>query len=268
MTTMTTMTTAAVRTSRLSPTAGDGSSSRVGKWIAAVALLALLAFLGVWLGGWIRLTTDPRVVEIQNLQEEARRKFAAHGGPQTLADATEAVTAMATIRQKTEALPASLRPQVERSGGSVFRSAMRQRIDAYFSLPPAKRQAELDRQIKQEEMMRKAFETAGRMAGFFGGGPPGGGDRGGQVGGAAPDGGPPGGSQVAGGPPGGDQVGRPRGGGPAGGPPPGASQEGMNKWRKQILDSTTPEQRARYVEYRRAMNQRRKELGMPSVGPR
>jgi hypothetical protein len=128
---------------------------------------------------------------------------------------------------------------------------MRQRIDAYFTLPPAQRQAELDRQIKQEEMMRKAFETAGKVAGFFGGGPPGGGQatgsnaQGGQGGSGPPGGGPPG-----------------------GGPPQNASQDSSNKWRKGIIDSTTPEQRARYVEYRRAMDQRRKELGMPSGGPR
>jgi len=237
------MSTATLRSSRLPPAASDESSSPMGKWIAALTILALLAFLVAWLGGWIRFTTDPRVAEIQKLQEETRQKFVATGGPQTLAEATEAVTAMATIRQKTEALPASLRPQVERSGGSMFRTAMRQRIDAYFALPPAKRQAELDRQIKQEEMMRNAFETASKVAGFFGGGPPGGGDRGGQAGGQS--GGPPG-----------------------GGPPTGGSQEGVNKWRKQIIDSTTPEQRARYVEYRRAMDQRRKELGMPSGGPR
>lgn len=237
------MATATLRSSRLPPSSDDQASSPALKWLAGVALLALLAFLVAWLGGWIRFTTDPRVAEIQKLQEEARQKFVATGGPQTLAEATDAVTMMATIRQKTEALPANLRPQVERSGGSVFRSAMRQRIDAYFALPPAKRQAELDRQIKQEEMMRNAFETASRVAGFFGGGPPGGGDRGGQGGGQS--GGPPG-----------------------GGPPTGGSQEGVNKWRKQIIDSTTPEQRARYVEYRRAMDQRRKELGMPPGGPR
>lgn len=237
------MATATLRSSRLPPSSDDQASSPALKWLAGVALLALLAFLVAWLGGWIRFTTDPRVAEIQKLQEEARQKFVATGGPQTLAEATEAVTMMATIRQKTEALPANLRPQVERSGGSVFRSAMRQRIDAYFALPPAKRQAELDRQIKQEEMMRNAFETASRVAGFFGGGPPGGGDRGGQGGGQS--GGPPG-----------------------GGPPTGGSQEGVNKWRKQIIDSTTPEQRARYVEYRRAMDQRRKELGMSPGGPR
>ncbi len=237
------MATATIRSSRLPPSSDGQASNPVLKWLAGVALLALLAFLIAWLGGWIRFTTDPRVAEIQKLQEEARQKFAANGGPQTLAEATEAVTAMATIRQKVEALPPHLKPQVERSGGSMFRSAMRQRIDAYFTLPPEKRQAELDRQIKQEEMMRKAFETAGRVAGFFGGGPPGGGPGGG-----------------AGGPPG--------GGPPGGGPPQGATQDNSNKWRKGIIDSTTPEQRARYVEYRRAMDQRRKELGVPPMGPR
>ena len=245
------MSTASMRSARFPPDATDNSSKPWAKWLAVIGLIALVAFLIAWLGGWIRFTTDPRVVEIQTLQNEARQKFAVAGGPSTLAEATDAVTMMATIRQKTEALPPHLRPQAERSGSSVFRSAMRQRIDAYFTLPPAQRQAELDRQIKQEEMMRKAFETAGKVAGFFGGGPPGGGQ---ATGSNAPGG--PGGS----GPPG--------GGPPGGGPPQNASQDSSNKWRKGIIDSTTPEQRARYVEYRRAMDQRRKELGMPSGGPR
>ena len=245
------MSTASMRASRYQPAAADESSKPWAKWLAVIGLVALVAFLIAWLGGWIRFTTDPRVVEIQTLQNEARQKFAVAGGPSTLAEATDAVTMMATIRQKMEALPPHLRPQAERSGSSVFRSAMRQRIDAYFTLPPAQRQAELDRQIKQEEMMRKAFETAGKVAGFFGGGPPGGGQatgsnaQGGQGGSGPPGGGPPG-----------------------GGPPQNASQDSSNKWRKGIIDSTTPEQRARYVEYRRAMDQRRKELGMPSGGPR
>ena len=240
------MSTASIRSSRVPAGVADDSSKPVGKWLAVIGLIALVAFLIAWLGGWIRFTTDPRVTEIQKLQDEARQKFVVTGGPTTIAEATEAVTMMATIRQKVEALPANLRPQAERSGGSVFRSAMRQRIDAYFKLPPAQRQAELDRQIKQEEMMRKAFETAGKVAGFFGGGPPGGGQGSGQGGQGSGQG----------------------GGGPPGGPPQGASQDASNKWRKGIIDSTTPEQRARYVEYRRAMDQRRKELGMPSAGPR
>jgi hypothetical protein len=240
------MSTASIRSSRVPAGVADDSSKPVGKWLVVIGLIALVAFLIAWLGGWIRFTTDPRITEIQKLQDEARQKFVVTGGPTTIAEATEAVTMMATIRQKVEALPANLRPQAERSGGSMFRSAMRQRIDAFFALPPEKRQAELDRQIKQEEMMRKAFETAGKVAGFFGGGPPGGGQGSGQGGQGSGQG----------------------GGGPPGGPPQGASQDASNKWRKGIIDSTTPEQRARYVEYRRAMDQRRKELGMPSAGPR
>ena len=249
------MSTASIRSSRVPAGLADESSKPIGKWLAVIGLIALVAFLIAWLGGWIRFTTDPRIAEIRKLQDDARQRFAANGGPQTLAEATEAVTMMATIRQKVEALPANLRPQAERSGGSMFRSAMRQRIDAYFKLPPEQRQAELDRQIKQEEMMRKAFETAGKVAGFFGGVPPGAGQAAGpgtQAGQASGQGG--------GGPPG--------GGPPGGGPPQNASQDSSNKWRKGIIDSTTPEQRARYVEYRRAMDQRRKELGMPSFGPR
>lgn len=243
------MSTASMRATRYKPAAADDSSKPWGKWLAVIGLIALVAFLIAWLGGWIRFTTDPRVVEIQKLQDEARQRFAVAGGPSTLAEATDAVTMMATIRQKVEALPPHLRPQAERSGSSVFRSAMRQRIDAFYALPPEKRQAELDRQIKQEEMMRKAFETAGKVAGFFGGGPPGGG----QATGSGTQGGQGSGQG---------------GGGPPGGPPRNASQDSSNKWRKQIIDSTTPEQRARYVEYRRAMDQRRKELGMPPGGPR
>lgn len=211
------------------------------RWGGLIALLALLAFLVAWLLGWIRFTTDPRVVEIRKLQEEARQKFVATGGPSTIAEATEAVATMATIRQKVEALPEDLRPQVERGGANMFRSAMRARIDAYFALPPEKRLAELDRQIKQEEMMRKAFETAGAVMGAFGGGGNAGRGEGGQAG-AAP--------QQAGGPP---------GGGPSG----GRTEEDRNRWRKQMIDRTTPEQRAQWVEHRRAIDERRAQRGLP-----
>jgi hypothetical protein len=227
------MSTASVRSSRLATAEGSGGSSAALRWGGLIALLALLAFVVAWLLGWIRFTTDPRVVEIRKLQEEARQKFVATGGPNTIAEAAEAVTTMATIRQKVEALPEDLRPQVERGGANMFRSAMRARIDAYFALPPEKRQAELDRQIKQEEMMRKAFETAGAVMGAFGGGGNAGRGQGGQ----------------------------------AGGPSGSRTEEDRNRWRKQMIDRTTPEQRARYVEYRRAMDARREQLGLPPRGP-
>ena len=245
------MSTAAVRSSRAaqSPSRSDEKSAW-GFWLAILAGVAVLAVLVAWLLGWISFGTDPRVAEIQKMQEEARAQFAEGGGPRTVVEATAAVTAMNTIRAKVDALPPHLRPQVERQGGSVFRTAMRARIDSYFTAPPEKRKAELDRQIDQEEMMRKAFEAGRAVAGMFGGGQSGGQQA--SQGGAGQGGAAQGGQQA--------------GGSRPGGPPQGGSEEDRNRWRKSMIDSTTPEQRARYVEYRRAMDERREQRGLPTWG--
>jgi len=218
----------------------DKRGSAVRFWLAALAALAVLGFLVAWLGGWIRFTTDPRVTEILAMQEEARTKFGANGGPTTLVEATAAVAAMSTIRQKVDALPEHLRPQVERAGGSMMRDMFRGRINAYFAAPPAQRQALLDRQIDQEEMMDKAFKMGSAVMNAVGGRP--------REGGSTSSGG---------------------GGGRGGGPPSGGGPDDRNRWRKtNIIDRTTPEERARYSEYRRATEERRKERGLPSGWPR
>lgn len=250
------MSTAAVRSSRAAqvPSRSDEKPAW-GFWLAVLAGVAVLAVLVAWLLGWISFGTDPRVAEIQKMQEDARTQFAEGGGPRSVAEATAAVTAMNTIRAKVEALPPHLRPEVERQGGSVFRTAMRARIDSYFTAPPEKRKAELDRQIDQEEMMRKAFEAGRAVAGMFGGGQPAGQSGAGQ--GAAGQGGAGQGSQ---------QAAQASGGRSGGGPPQSGSEEDRNRWRKSIIDSTTPEQRARYVEYRRAMDERREQRGLQSWG--
>ena len=60
----------------------------------------------------------------------------------------------------------------------------------------------------------------------------------------------------------------PRGPRPAGrGGPPGGD-EARNRWMKGIIDSTSPEQRARFTEHRRAMEERRRERGLPTGWPR
>jgi hypothetical protein len=228
------MSTASMRSgrSRARPTAG-ASSGGAGRWAAIVAGLAVALVLIAWLLGWLRFGTDPRVQEILAMQEDARQKYAATGGPRTVAEATEAFTAMTEIRGKIEALPEHLRPEVERSGGNVFRSAFRARIDEYLNAPPAQRTAVLDRQIDQEEMMRKAFEAGRAAMNAVGAG----GAASGAGGNAEP---------------------------PRGGPPRSGTQEDGNRWRKGMIDRTTPEQRARYVEYRRAIDKRREERGLPS----
>ena len=242
------MSTAAIRSSRTArvPTREAGASNR-GLWVAVIAGLVLLALIAAWFLGWISFVTDPRVAEIQQLQQEAQKQFGEGGGPKTIAEATAAVTAMNTIRTKVEALPPHRRPQVERAGGSMFRSAFRARIDSYFAAAPEKRQAELDRQIDQEEMMRKAFDAGRAIAGVFGGG------QGSQATGGTAQGGTTPGGTSGGGPP------APTGSSSSG----SSSEERSNKWRKSMIDRTTPEQRSRYVEYRRAMDERREQRGLP-----
>ncbi|HEY6564762.1 MAG TPA: hypothetical protein VIY86_09720, partial [Pirellulaceae bacterium] len=68
----------------------------------------------------------------------------------------------------------------------------------------------------------------------------------------------------------GDRQGGPPGGRFGRGPRDG--REGRNgevSRRRQMLDNTTPEQRAKFSQYFEAMSQRRKELGLPAfAGPR
>lgn len=219
--------------------AAKQSSGATGRIVGALVALAILTFLVAWFGGWFGRSTDPRVVAVQRMADEAKEKYVANGGPQTLAEAKESVAAMERIREEIRSLPESLRPQAEAAGGSLFRSAMRQRIDAYLAAPPEKRAAELDRQIKQEELMRQAL-AASAGPGNAGGGP-----------------------------------GGPRSGGDAarsgGGPQPGSggrgrTEETRNTWRKNLIDRTSPQMRARYAEYRSAMEKRKEQLGLPSGG--
>jgi hypothetical protein len=213
------------------------SESRAFPWIVAVTVLVIVFVLGVWLAGWFSPGTDPRVQEILALQEQAGQKFAANGGPSNFVEATAAFTSMMEIRQKTEALPEHLRPQVEQAAGNAFRSMFQARIDRYFSMPPDQRQAELDRQIDQQEMFRKAMEAGRTVAGALGGGQN------------------PSGSTTT------NQAAR--------SPWSSRSEDERNQWRKsRILDRTNPQERARFTEYIRALEVRREQRGLTSGWPR
>ena len=241
------MSTATIRSSQPGRSSADTDGPAWGLWLGLAAAFVLLVMWLAWFLGWLSFGTDPRVAEIRQLQAEAQKQFTENGGPKTVAEATAAMTSMNTIRAKLEALPPHLRSQAERQGGGMFRSAMGARIDTYFALPPEKRQAELDRQIDQEEMMRKAFDAGRAIAGVFGGG------QGSQATGGTAQGGTTPGGTSGGGPP------APTGSSSSG----SSSEERSNKWRKSMIDRTTPEQRSRYVEYRRAMDERREQRGLP-----
>jgi hypothetical protein len=246
---MSTVTQRSARAMRPGGPAADSSSGAGLRWAALVAVLLLVSLLGAWVAGWFGSRVDPRVAEILDLQRQARETFAANGGPRTAVEATAAVAAMGQIRERIAALPEHLRPQAERSGESVFRTAMQARMEAYFSLPPEQRTAELDRQIDQEELMRKAFAAATAVTAAFRG---------------------PGGDAQAGGQQAGSGAAGQAGGAPGGPGGPGSrTEEERNRWRKSnILDRTSPEQRAEYTEYRRAMDARREKRGLPPGRPR
>jgi hypothetical protein len=216
-----------------SPAAQSSGRRRIVTGLIGFICLAALAVWWLWPADF---SNDPRVVEIRQLQEEARQRFAAGGGPTTMAEARDYVASVDQIRQKVEELP----PQLRRAAGSgsrnFFFASMRQRIDDYYQAPPAQRPKLLDQHIKQSDLMRKAFEEAraAREAAVSSAGQ----------------------QQQAGN----ADSGRSRWA--------NRSQDERNEWFKnRILDRTSPEQRARYVEYRRAATERREELGLPRGWP-
>ena len=57
------------------------------------------------------------------------------------------------------------------------------------------------------------------------------------------------------------------GGGPGRGGPPNMDPKKMDEFRKKMLDYTTPDQRAKFEKGIQMFNDRRKERGLPPVGP-
>jgi hypothetical protein len=112
-----------------------------------------------------------------------------------------------------------------------MREKQQAEMDRYFALSPKEKVKYLDERIDRAEKMKKEWETKkgqGKAGGVKGGGPPGGAKGGGS------------------------------GGRPA------RSPEEVEKRRKQMLDRTTPEQRAQRDQYRKDMDARRRQRGLPT----
>lgn len=137
------------------------------------------------------------------------------------------------MREVGQRLTEQQRQQLWAEGGDQFRGRMMREIDNYFELPVKERKAYLDEQIKRMEDMRRNFA---RNDGQRGDGQRGGG------------GGGPGGP--------GGWGGRGNRGG-----------DGETSRRRAMLDNTTPEQREKFTQYMQDMSARRKELGLPPMGP-
>ena len=222
------------------------TSGAMRRWIIGASIAGIVLLICSYFFLWPRdYSNDPRVVEIREIQEDARKRYLSGGGPSTQSQARAFVQSMEKVRKKMEGLPDDVRREMYQGGGSVFYSSMRQKIDDYFDASPAQRQQVLDQQIRRSDLMSKAFSDA-RAA------------REAQE--------PSANSQQEKGQK--AESGKGQGQGSGRSSWASRSQGDRNEWFKsRILDRTTPEQRAKFVEYSRAASKRREELGLPAGWP-
>jgi len=230
----------------------------VGDWLKrgaiAAAVLLFLTLLSGWALGWY--STPAQVLEVRaaindqiaELDKVSKGQAPYAGGPD-----------MGKVRDSMRNLPEGMRDRVRRDFARLMEAGETAQVNSFFLVPPAQRQAELDRRIKAEDDARKkraADRSNGGNRGSPRGmaeGPPGAGRPGdGQIAGNRGGGGGPGG--------------RPGGGGGGGGQRGGSSEEDRNNRRKSMLDNSDPEQRGRRAEYRRQMEERRQQLGAGGGG--
>ena len=113
-----------------------------------------------------------------------------------------------------------------------MREKQKAEMDRYFALAPKEKIKYLDERIDKSEKMRKEWEKKGAMG-------------------------------KAGGPLASGFVGGPGGGGAGGTHPKQRSSEEMEKRRKEMLDRSSPKDRAQMDRFRKEMNDRRKQRGLP-----
>lgn len=228
------------------PTQNSPRKSRSRLAFFSLAGLAALAWLVLWLGGFL---STPREVlemralvdaEVAKLDQMARNEVPYSGE----------WSSMGEVFGRMRDMPEGVRDQVRDEMGRLFRARERAELASYFAMPPEKRQAELDRRIKAEQARAKAWEQerASRAASASANRDPRPARQPGQ-----------GGSQ---GRPTATADGRPNGGGR---PPTqwgNLTDEQIEARRKARLDHSSPEERARSAEYRRAMTVRREQLGI------
>jgi hypothetical protein len=242
--------------------ARQGEASAGGRFwrraIAGILILAAIITLLLWLFGFF--STPPAVAEIKKLVDVQVAEYARAARGEV---PFESVAGFGAISDRMREMPREYRAQVGREMARLGQARERAEMASYFRLAPAERQAELDRRIKTEEQRRQQWQAerqkrdAARAA------------AGGQQASAANRG-------TAGGPSarvaqdGGGNAGSggPQSGGSPGGNRRTSSEEARNERSKQRIDRSSPEERAQRTEYRRAVETRRSQLGLPASGGR
>ena len=219
---------------------GGPSKKGAKRTILGLAGLACVAWVVLWLAGFFSMPKE--VLEIRALvdAEVARLdKVVRNEAP-----FSQGRSEFGEVFDLMRGMPEGVREQARNEISRLFRARERAELASYFALPPNERQAELDRRIKAEQERRKAREQerASRAAGANVGPP-----QGRQPGQGRPQSGP--------------NAGGNSGGGPAGQRGSRTDEQVLAR-RKERLDQSSPEERARSAEYRRAMAVRRAQLGI------
>jgi len=220
------------------------------KWgILSVSLVLICCIAWVFWPGKGHGQLDPKLVPIQ----QQMRKL--HDSESGLTD-TDRDRIRGELREQIDALAPEERHQLFASGREEMHRRMQQmmeaRLDEFFTAPPGQRNAVLDRHIGEMEQRMRDMEQRRRewqQRRATDGSPSAGRNGWRPVGPEAGQGHPP----------------RPdRGFGPT------SDAQRRAESRRRRLDATSPEQRARFSEYMRELQKRRKQLGLPDVpiGPR
>jgi hypothetical protein len=230
----------------------EGSGGMVQKVAIGLTVAAILTLLILWLMGLFS-STPKEVLEIRAMVDQQigeLQRVARNEAPMSYEGSS-----FGPMFEKMRDMPERSREQVRAEMDRLFRARERAELQSYFALPADERRAELDRRIKADEARRKAWqEQRASRAGQGGNGGNGQGRGGQQIAGGAPQ-------RGGGGPPSGGGGGQRGGGGQGGGR---GSEDGRNARAKQRIDSSTAEQRAQSAEYRRVMDERRQQMGLPS----
>lgn len=215
--------------------------SRFGPALASLGAIGICIWLILWTAG--AFSPPAAVAELRTLvdQEVSRLNRIARNelpygdrGPD-----------MRNLFEKMRDLPDSQRPLVRQEIGRLFSARERAEVGSYFALPPNQRLAELDRRIKANETRRQQWvaERANRTQSTT--------NQPAQTT-TARSGTPNNRSPQQG------QVGRGRQRGPG----RERTEEARNERHKERLDASSPDERAKRAEYRRALAERREKLGI------
>ncbi len=219
------------------------------KIVAALVVLTMTGLGIAWATG--QFSPDKDLAEIEEIQTKIQESFEQETSEDEKAVHEERRELFEQVRDKMESMPEEKQDAARRQIQQFFMAQMQRRMDEFFELPPEERMAKLDEHIDRMERMyserekRRAEREAAEGA-----------DAASGVDNAASDGSNAAEGQRRGPGPGG----RGRGG-------PGrfrdATPEQRDAWRREMLDNTSPEQRAKFMEFRKLVDERRKERGLP-----